>query len=96
MERTQDHKPSARGRFSTILRIFEGIFQKKILHSMTMYNLALLDMLKSTETNYTSLESPDCWCLDSWRTGVWQVHMDATPSIFKECTFLGKKGVATV
>ena len=46
MEWTQDHKHSARGRFSTILRIFEGIFQKKIFHSMIMSNLALLDMLR--------------------------------------------------
>ena len=46
MEWTQDHKHSARGRFSTILRFFEGIFQKKIFHSMIMSNLALLDMLK--------------------------------------------------
>ena len=45
MEWTQDHKHSARGRFSTILRIFEGIFQKKNFHSMIMSNLALLDML---------------------------------------------------
>ena len=45
MEWTQDHKHSARGRFSTILRIFEGIFQKKFFHSMIMSNLALLDML---------------------------------------------------
>ena len=49
IEWTQDHKPSARGRFSTILRIFEGIFQKKIFHSMIMSNLALLDMLKHCE-----------------------------------------------
>ena len=48
MEWTQDHKHSARGRFSTILRIFEGIFQKKIFHSMIMSNLALLDMLKTS------------------------------------------------
>ena len=48
MEWTQDHKHSARGRFSTILRIFEGIFQKKIFHSMIMSNLALLDMLSSS------------------------------------------------
>ena len=40
MEWTQDHKHSARGRFSTILRFFEGIFQ-----SMIMSNTALLDML---------------------------------------------------
>ena len=47
MEWSQDHKHSARGRFSTILKIFEGIFQKKNFHSMIMSNLALLDMLKS-------------------------------------------------
>ena len=46
MEWTQDHKHSARGRLSTILRIFEGIFQKKNFHSMIMSNLALLDMLR--------------------------------------------------
>ena len=49
MEWTQDHKHSARGRFSTILRIFEGIFQKKNFHSMIMSNLALLDMLKNID-----------------------------------------------
>ena len=51
MEWSQDHKHSARGRFSTILKIFEGIFQKKIFHSMIMSNLALLDMLIQTRKN---------------------------------------------
>ena len=54
MEWTKDHKPSARGRFSTILRIFEGIFQKKNFHSMIMSNLALLDMLIKTNIDKLS------------------------------------------
>ena len=56
MEWTQDHKHSARGRLSTILRIFEEIFQKKNFHSMIMSNLALLDMLSSSLSNLLRLK----------------------------------------
>ena len=44
-----------------------------------------------TETNDISFETPDSWLLDSWRTGAWQVHMLATPSVCKKCTFQEKR-----
>ena len=38
-----------------------------------------------------SFETPKRWLLDSWMTGAWQVHMLATPSVCKKCTFQEKR-----
>ena len=67
MDWTQDHKLSSRGRFSIILRILIGIFQKQIFHSMIMSNLALLDMLKIALniTNYINLQDSIGFVLSS-------------------------------
>ena len=48
-------------------------------------------ILSNTEKNDISFETPDRWLLDSWRTGAWQVHMLATPSVCKKCTFQEKR-----
>ena len=47
--------------------------------------------LSSAETNNISFETPDSWLLDSWRKGAWQVHMLATLSVCKKCTFQEKR-----
>ena len=38
-----------------------------------------------------SFETLDSWLLDFWRTGAWQVHMLATPSVSIKCTFQEKR-----
>ena len=70
----------------TLGTILFGLGLDKILY-LTPKSIILNDK----ETNDISFESPNSWLLDSWRTGAWQVHMLATPSVCKKCTFQEKR-----